>query len=296
MVKRSNRISLRATLVAILAMAALSGCALTDKATAWLRGGSAGSSNEATVIGAPTAETYLAELYELAAGDEFKQADIYDDASSSVKLTPGPSSSLRLGLVLATPGHAAADPVLAQTLLRGVLDQEELLTREELALATIHLASAERLAGAAAETERVRDASSRAARTEEQALSRREHDHPDDVLGTVRRVEPLRRAAQQRIDRGRRQVKSSGQQQGQQEPARLHPPRAKHAPRAPSTPRDDSARDRGPKGAQPDERERVVGRRDAPVAGQRIGKIQRPGDHAGEHEEEIGIGAPGHVC
>ena len=57
--------------------------------------------------------------------------------------------------------------------LREVLDQEELLTREELALATIHLASAERLAGAAEETERVRDASSRAARTEEQALTRR---------------------------------------------------------------------------------------------------------------------------
>ena len=171
--KRINTISFRASLVAILAMATLSGCALTDKATAWLRGGLAAEGDEASVIGAPTAETYLAELYELAAGDEFKQADVYDDASSSARLTPGPSSSLRLGLVLATPGHAGSDPVRAQAVLREVLNQEELLTRDELALATIHLASAERLAGAAAETERVRDASSRAARTEEQALSRR---------------------------------------------------------------------------------------------------------------------------
>lgn len=171
--KCSNRIPQWTTLLAMLAMAALSGCALTDKATKWLRGGLSGDGDDPTVIGAPSAATYLAELYELAAGDEFRQADIYDDASSSVKLTPGPSSSLRLGLVLATPGHARSDPVRAQAVLQEVLDREELLTREEVALATIHLASAARLAGAAAETERVRDASSRAARTEERALSRR---------------------------------------------------------------------------------------------------------------------------
>ena len=157
----------------MLAMSALSGCAIADKASSWLRGGSAGGRDDATVIGAPDAATYLAELHELAVGDVHQQADIYGDASSSVLLTPGPSSSLRLGLVLATPGHAASDPVRAQAVLREVLADEELLTRDEIALATIHLASAERLAGAVAETDRVRDASTRAARSEEQALSRR---------------------------------------------------------------------------------------------------------------------------
>jgi hypothetical protein len=171
--KCSKKIPLKASTTAVLAMAVLSGCAITDKATDWLRGGSAIDGNDASVIGAPAAETYLAELYELTAGDEFKQADIYDDASSSAQLTPGPSNSLRLGLVLATPGHAASDPVRAQTLLREVLDEEELLTRDEKALAAIHLASAERLAGAAAESERALDARSRTARNEEQALSRR---------------------------------------------------------------------------------------------------------------------------
>ena len=171
--KCRNRIGFRTSIAAILAMAVLSGCTIADKATAWLRGGATSDGDEATVIGAPSAEVYLAELYELTAGDEFKQADIYDDAASSVQLTPGPSNSLRLGLVLATPGHAAADPLRAQTVLREVLDQEELLTQEERALATIHLASAARLAGAAAEAERVIDASSRAARTEERALSQR---------------------------------------------------------------------------------------------------------------------------
>lgn len=171
--KNRNRISAKAMVIAILAMSVLSGCAIMDKASSWLRGGSAGGKGEATVIGAPEAETYLAELHQLTVGDEHKQADIYDDASSSVLLTPGPSSSLRLGLVLAAPGHAESDPVRAQTVLREVLADEELLTREEIALARIHLASAERLAGVAAETEQLRDASSRAARAEERALARR---------------------------------------------------------------------------------------------------------------------------
>jgi hypothetical protein len=171
----SNRdsISRRAIAVAILAMPVLSGCAMVDKATSWLRGGSSGGMDEAAVIGAPDAGTYLAELHELTVGDEHKQADIYGDASSSALLTPGPSSSLRLGLVLATPGHAESDPVRAQSVLREVLAQQELLTREEIALATIHLAGAERLTGATAETDRLLTENSRAAREEEQALSRR---------------------------------------------------------------------------------------------------------------------------
>ena len=169
----SDRIPLGAIVIAIFATSVLSGCAMVDKASSWLRGGAAGGRDEATVIGAPDAATYLAELHELAVGDEHKQADIFDDASSSVLLTPGPSSSLRLGLVLATPGHAESDPVRAQAVLQEVLTEEELLTREEIALATIHLANAERLAGVAAETDRLLDASSREARTEEQALSRR---------------------------------------------------------------------------------------------------------------------------
>jgi hypothetical protein len=157
---------------AIAAALLLSGCGTTAKVSEWLRG-SDDDSGEAVIIGAPDAETYLNELYQLTAGDARKQSDIYDDASAAAKLTPGPSSTLRLAMVLATPGHANSDPARAATLLREVLDQEPLLTTAELSLATVYLANAERLASASGEVARLLDASERATRAEQQSTARR---------------------------------------------------------------------------------------------------------------------------
>ena len=151
----------------------LSACGTTARVGGWLTGKDDSTTDEAVILGAPDAETYLAELYELVAGDARKQAAIYEDASSSARLTPNPSSNLRLGLVLATPGHAAYDPARAQGVLRDVLGQSELLTQAEIALATVQLRNAERLVGVRTEAARELDASSRAAQAEEQALSRR---------------------------------------------------------------------------------------------------------------------------
>ena len=88
-------------------------------------------------------------------------------------LTPGPNTELRFALVLATPGHPESNPEKAQSLLREVLAQPELLTPAEISLATIHLNNVERLIVANAEARRLRISSSRAARTEEQAVSQR---------------------------------------------------------------------------------------------------------------------------
>lgn len=158
---------------ALAAAVVLSGCGATASMSDWLRGDGNGDGGDAVIIGAPDADTYLAELYQLALGDSREQADIYQDASTTAKLTPGPSSTLRLALVLATPGHPESDPGRAVTLLREVLDQEPLLTTAELALATIYLASAERLAAASGEVARLRDANARASRTEQQSAARR---------------------------------------------------------------------------------------------------------------------------
>ena len=155
------------------AMMLASGCGTTAKVGEWLRGDSDAGAAETVIIGAPDAETYLAELYQLTSGDTRKQSDIYDDASAAAKLTPGPSSSLRLAMVLATPGHANSDPGQAAALLREILDQEPLLTASELSLATIYLGYAERLAAATGEVARLRDASARAARVEQQSTERR---------------------------------------------------------------------------------------------------------------------------
>jgi hypothetical protein len=159
--------------LALATTALLSGCGATSKFSDWLRGGDESGTSDAVIIGAPDAETYLAELYELASGDTRRQASIYEDASSAAQLTPGPSSSLRLALVLATPGHANSNPSRAVTMLREVLEQEPLLTSGELSLATVYLLNAERLAATSGEVARLLDASQQAVRNEEESANRR---------------------------------------------------------------------------------------------------------------------------
>ena len=150
----------------------LSGCGTTGKVGDWLRGGDE-DPGETVIIGAPDADSYLSELFELSAGDERKQANIVEDAESAARLTPGPSANLRLALVLGTPGHAGFDPARAAALLREVLDQQPLLTSAETSLATIYLNSVEGLAAASREASRVRSASDRAARATAQATTAR---------------------------------------------------------------------------------------------------------------------------
>jgi hypothetical protein len=127
-------------------VSAVSGCAATSKATAWLKGERTADAQNPVILGAPAADTYLKELSDLAAGDPATQAEIYADASAAAQLIPG---------------------------LREILTQVQLLTPAELSLATIHLNNAERLIVANNEARRLRESSSRAARTEKQALSQR---------------------------------------------------------------------------------------------------------------------------
>lgn len=163
--RKAHRIALITVIVATVA-----GCAqMTD----WLKGRRTATASDSIILGAPEAESYLKELYELAAGDPVTQAEIFADAESTALLTPGPNTQLRLALVLATPGHAESNPVEAQSLLREVLAQSALLTPAEISLATIHLNNVERFIVANAEARRLRASSSRAARTEEQAINQR---------------------------------------------------------------------------------------------------------------------------
>ena len=159
--------STRMIAAALAAAVLLSGCSTTAKISDWFRGG------EHAAIDAPDLETYLAELSELTSGDAGRQADIYDDASAAAELTPGPGSTLRLALVLATPGHAQSDPGQAVTLLREVLQQEASLTTEQRSLASVYLANAERLVSVTGEIARLRDSSAQANRAEQQSSARR---------------------------------------------------------------------------------------------------------------------------
>ncbi len=168
-------VTTRATPIVMMLIATLllSGCATADKAADWFKGRRTADADEPVIIGAPDVDVYLKELQDLAAGDPATQAEIFADASSAAQLTPDPSTNLRLALVLATPGHAESDAATAESMLREVLTQPELLTTPEFALATIHLNSVERLIVANAEARQLRESSNRAARTEEQAITQR---------------------------------------------------------------------------------------------------------------------------
>ena len=162
----------RVTAVAVIVSLA-SGCATASKATDWLRGRDTAPTDEAVILGAPDADEYLMELYELTSGDAYKQSDIYEDARSAAQLTPGPNTNLRFGLVLATPGHPQTDPGQAESVLSGVLSESELLTSAEISLATIYLHNVARLNLASSEARSLRESTSRAARNEAQATGRR---------------------------------------------------------------------------------------------------------------------------
>ncbi len=154
----------------VLVTVALSGCGQTSD---WIKDRIAGNAQDSEILGAPEIEVYIQELGKIASGDPAAQAEIYADAHTAARVTPRPSTNLRLGLVLAIPGHPESDPERAQSLLREVLTQEVLLTPAEISMARIHLNNVERQIVADAEARRLRASSSRAAETQEQAISQR---------------------------------------------------------------------------------------------------------------------------
>ena len=157
-----------AALAILVALTA--GCAQTKE---WLNGIRMPGSSESVILGAPGAEQYIQEMYELARGDPATQAEIYADAESAAKLTPGPSTKLRYALILATPGHSASNPQEAQGIFRELLSQTEMMTPAEIALASIHLDVVEQQIVFDAENRRLRSVNLRAATSEEQAIAQR---------------------------------------------------------------------------------------------------------------------------
>jgi len=158
--------------VTLCVVALLGGCAQTKDWMTQFRKSPA-SSGSTVILGAPDAEQYLVELYELSAGDPATKAEIFADAESASKLTPRPQTNLRFALVLATPAHPNADPERAQNMLRELLTQTELMTPAEISLATIHLKSVEEMMVLGAEARRLRSSNSQAARTQQAAMNQR---------------------------------------------------------------------------------------------------------------------------
>jgi hypothetical protein len=156
--------------IAVVVVTLLGGCAKTKSLVSSM-GRSSPPSDDAIILGAPDAEHYLSELYELSAGSPKIQAEILADSKSGATLTPGPQTHLRYALVLATPGHPGFNPEVAQSILRDVLIQQSILTSAEISLATIHLKSVEQMNASSSNARRAMASSSLAATTEEAAIS-----------------------------------------------------------------------------------------------------------------------------
>lgn len=156
----------------VLAVALAAGCAQTRDFFSGISNDNS-PSRDPGILGAPDVNVYLDELHRLANGDPATQTEIFLDAQAGAQLTPGPQTSLRYALVLATPGHAEADANAAQSMLREILARPELMTQGEIALATIQLESAQEIAAAQAEVQRLRALTSRAAQTQENATTQR---------------------------------------------------------------------------------------------------------------------------
>lgn len=156
----------------LLAVAALPGCSQTKN---WLNNvrGDSSASDEQVILGAPGAEEYLRELSDLSTGDPALQAEIFADSKAGAELTPNPSTTLRYALVLATPGHPESDPQQAQSLLRELMAQTELMTQTEIALVTIYLNSSQEFFVVSSEARRLRASTDRAQRTEAAAMNQR---------------------------------------------------------------------------------------------------------------------------
>ncbi len=188
-----------ATLVILVTMTA--GCAQMKD---WLTALRTPKANESVIPGTPKAGKYIQEMYELTSGDLATQAEIYSDAESAAKLTPGPSTNLRFGLVLATPGHAGSDPQKAQSILRELLAQTELMTPTETALATIHLNSVEQQIVNGAETRRLRQANAQRSATveSENKQLRRSLEEAERKLEAITSIE---RSIREQSDNGEMQ-------------------------------------------------------------------------------------------
>lgn len=160
------------------------------------------ASGESIIAGAPDIDQYLGELYRFAVGDPAAQAEIFADAESVAKLTPGPQAKLRFALLLATPGHGGSNPQQAQILLRELVSQPELMTPAEVSLAAIYLNSAEKHvivqneARAALNKGQATDRSLAAAEAENQRL-RRELEEAEDKLEAITSIERSIRAQDQ---------------------------------------------------------------------------------------------------
>ncbi len=183
-----------AIMIAVLCVTA--GCETTSD---WLEGFT-NKQDDVIILGAPGAGSYLSDMYNLAGSDRATQAEIFADAEAAATAAPGTMTNLRFALVLATPGHPGTNAVKAQSMLRELLSQPDLMTPGEIALATIHLQEVEQRLMLDAETERLRAENTRAATSEEAAVEAAAARHLANLEAENRRLRQSLADAESKLD------------------------------------------------------------------------------------------------
>jgi len=90
---------------------------------------------------AEAARDYLAALQTLQSAPPAAQAEQFQAARAAAEAAPTTANRLRYALMVALPGHAAADPVAARRQLSDLLARPESMLPAERALAAVMLAS-----------------------------------------------------------------------------------------------------------------------------------------------------------
>jgi hypothetical protein len=98
---------------------------------------------------------YVSALQTVVQGSPAEQAEVLAEARENYEMAGRGPAVLRYALLLATPGHPAHDPGLAQRLLRETLARPELLSPIERALAIVETERVRQELELAAENERL---------------------------------------------------------------------------------------------------------------------------------------------
>jgi hypothetical protein len=154
---------LSAILCVALGLAALGGCANIDA----IRSPPPAPRNEnmtedRDTVGAVLMGSTFQNMQRLAQAAPAEQAEILAAARDAYTHSPQGEAQLRYALMLATPGHPARDPIMAQRLLRELAARPEALLPLERAVTMIELAQIDAELGLKADNTRLQGDEQRA--------------------------------------------------------------------------------------------------------------------------------------
>jgi hypothetical protein len=145
---------------------------------------------------------YLETLQKLVSGPAAEQAEIVASAQHDFDTAPTPSHQLKLALILGTLGHPASDLPRAQTLLRELMANPEVLVPAERSLAFLTLSQIDDHLTLEAENRRLQQDAARAdrehiananhrlqAEVDENARLRKELDEARAKLAAIANIE-----------------------------------------------------------------------------------------------------------